>query len=309
MSSETRLGLFYTLSAFVIWGIVPIFWKQLQGISAPQILAHRVVWGLAFVVIWVSLRKRWPEFAAVLKRPRTVAALLASTVFIAINWGLFVWAVVTDRVLATSLGYFINPLVNVVLGFLVLKERLNRRQLAAVILAAIGVAVLTIQGGRLPWISLVLAFSFGMYGLLRKTVKADAVVGLAFETIALMPFAVGFLVLVDRRGQGAFGHMGPYTDFLLVAAGAVTAFPLILFTLGVRRIPLSTAGLLQYIAPTCTFFLAVFLYGEDFSGAHVISFGLIWTALVIYTYDLRQQLRRDPSLDAEESPAIAIIED
>ena len=155
MSSEIRRGLLYTTSAFLIWGLVPIFWKQFQGVSATQILAHRIVWGFVLVTIWVSYRRRWPEMAAVLRRPRTVAALLASTVFIAINWGLFVWAVMTDQVLATSLGYYINPLVNVLLGYVVLRERLNRSQWVAVSLAVISVAVLTIQAGRLPWISLV----------------------------------------------------------------------------------------------------------------------------------------------------------
>lgn len=309
MSSETRRGLLYTTSAFLIWGLVPIFWKQFQGVPATQILAHRIVWGFVFVTIWVSYRRRWPEMAAVLRRPRTVAALLASTIFIATNWGLFVWAVMTDQVLATSLGYYINPLVNVLLGYVVLRERLNRSQWVAVSLAVIGVAVLTVQAGRLPWISLVLAVSFGLYGLLRKTVKADAVIGLAFETAALMPFAVSLLIVADRQGRGAFGHMGPTMDFLLVMAGAVTAVPLILFTLGVRRIPLSTAGLLQYIAPTFTFLLAVFLFGEELNRAQAVSFVLIWIALAIYTFDLRRQFRLDPSLEAEESPAVAIIED
>ena len=303
MSDETRRGLLYTTSAFILWGLVTIFWKALQGVPATQILAHRVVWGFVFVVIWVSIRRRWPELAAVLRRPRTVAALLASTVFIAVNWGLFVWAVVTDRVLATSLGYYINPLVNVLLGYVFLRERLNRSQWVAVLLAVAGVAVLTASSGRLPWISLVLAFSFGIYGLLRKTVKADAVIGLTFETGALMPLAAGFLVFADRQGRGALGHMGPTMDFLLVAAGAVTAIPLILFTLGVRRIPLSTAGLLQYIAPTITFLLAVFLFGEDFSGVHLISFCFIWTGLAIYTFDLRRQYRKYRVPDTEDLPS------
>ncbi|MDX2436622.1 MAG: EamA family transporter RarD [Acidobacteriota bacterium] len=297
MSRETRLGLLYGTLAFLIWGLTPIYWKLLQQVPAAQILAHRIVWGLVAVAGWMSLCGRWPDLLAAVKQPRTVAALTLSTVFIAVNWGLFVWAVNADRVLATSLGYYINPLVNVVLGLVVLGEKLNRRQWVAVSLAAAAVSILTIRQGHLPWISLVLAVSFGFYGLLRKTVRADAVVGLTFETMALAPLAVVFLLFEKQRGVAAFGHQGSTVDVLLVVAGAVTVVPLILFTLGVRRIPLSTAGLLQYIAPTCTFLLAVFLYDEPFSIAHAVSFGLIWTALAIYTFDIRQRFRRKSPID------------
>ena len=291
MSRETRLGLLYGTLAFVIWGLTPIYWRLLLHVPAAEILAHRIVWGLFVIAGWMSLRGRWPELVAALKRTRTVMALSLSTVFIAVNWGLFVWAVNNDRVLATSLGYYINPLVNVVLGLVVLGERLNRRQWIAVSLAAVAVTILTIAQGHLPWISLVLAVSFALYGLLRKTVRVDAVVGLSFETMALAPIAAAFLLYQKNRGVAAFGSQGAGTDLLLVAAGAVTVVPLILFTLGVRRLPLSTAGLMQYIAPTCTFVLAVFLYNETFSTAHAVSFILIWTALGIYTYDLRRRLR------------------
>jgi chloramphenicol-sensitive protein RarD len=309
MSRETRLGLLYTTGAFLLWGVVPVYWKLLQHVPALEILAHRIVWGLVFVSLWMTIRGRWPELRAVFGRPRTVAALLASTVFIAINWGLFIYAVVTGRVLATSLGYYINPLVNVLLGLVVLRERLNHRQWFAVALAALAVVLLTVQAGELPWISLVLPICFGLYSLLRKTVHADAVVGLTFETAALGPLAAAFLLRQEHLGIGALGHQGLGVDLLLVAAGAVTAVPLILFTLGVRRIPLSTAGLLQYIAPTCTFLLAVLLYEEAFSTAHAISFGLIWAALVIYSLDLRARLRSEPDLDAAESPAVPLLED
>lgn len=291
MSRETRLGLLYGASAFLIWGLTPIYWKLLLQIPAAEILAHRVVWGWFIVAGWMSLRGRWPELAVAIKQPRTVAALAVSTVLIAINWGIFVWAVNAGRVLATSLGYFINPLVSVVLGLAVLGERLNRRQWIAVALAAAAVTILTIRQGHLPWVSLVLAVSFALYGLLRKTVQADAVIGLAFETMALAPLAAAFLLLQKRRGVAAFGFQGTEINVLLVTAGVVTVVPLILFTLGVRRLPLSTAGLLQYIAPTCTFVLAVFLYREPFSAAHAVSFALIWIALGIYTFDLRQRLQ------------------
>jgi chloramphenicol-sensitive protein RarD len=309
VSREAKSGLLYTTGAFLLWGVVPVYWKTLQHVPALEILAHRIVWGLVLVAVWMTIRGRWPELRDVFRRPRTVAALLASTVFIATNWGLFIYAVNTDRVLATSLGYYINPLVNVLLGLVVLHERLNRNQWLAVCLAALAVALLTIQAGELPWISLVLPVSFGLYSLLRKTVRADAVVGLTFETTALFPLAAGLLLRQEIRGVGALGNQGIGIDLLLVAAGAVTAVPLILFTLGVRRIPLSTAGLLQYIAPTCTFLLAVLLFDEPFSTAQAFSFGLIWIALVIYSVDLRSRLRRAPGLDATETPPVPLLED
>ena len=309
MSRQTRLGLLYTTAAFSLWGVVPVYWKMLRHVPALEILAHRIVWGLVFVVVWMTIRGRWSEFRAVFRRPRTAAALLASTVFIATNWGLFIFAVNTDRVLATSLGYYINPLVNILLGLIVLGERLNRNQWFAVALAASAVVLLTVQAGELPWISLALPICFGLYSLLRQTVLAVAVVGLTFETAALAPFAVALLIRQEHRGVGALGHQGFAIDLLLVTAGVVTAVPLILFTLGVRRIPLSTAGLLQYIAPTCTFLLAVLLYGEPFSTAHAVSFGLIWSALVIYSLDLRARLRSEPALETTESPAVPLLED
>jgi chloramphenicol-sensitive protein RarD len=291
-SRETRLGLMYAAGAFVIWGLTPIYWKLMLQVPATEILAHRVVWGFVVVVGWMTLRGRWPELLHAVRQPRTVSALAATTVLIAFNWGIFVWAVNAGRVLATSLGYFINPLVNVLLGLIVLRERLNRAQWIAVILASVAVAVMTLRLGRLPWISLALAVSFALYGLLRKTVRADAVVGLTFETGVLAPLAVGLLIAQERRGVAAFGHQGWSVDLLLVAAGAVTVVPLILFTLGVRRLPLSTTGLLQYIAPTFTFLLAVFMYHEPFGAADAVCFALIWAALGIYTFDLHQRLRR-----------------
>ena len=295
MDNEGKIGLLYATTAFVAWGLVPIFWKLLSDLPALEILSHRVVWGLLFVTIWMTIRRRWSELLEAVKNPRTVVSLLASTVFIALNWGIFIYAVNIDRVLDTSLGYYINPLVNVLLGLVVLRERLDRAQWIAVGLAVTAVAILTIRLGSLPWISLVLAFSFGMYGLLRKTVKADAVVGLTFETAALLPLALGYLLWAEKQGFGALGNQGAAIDILLVLAGLITVVPLVLLTLGVRRIPLSTAGLLQYIAPSCTFLLAVFLYDEPFTAAHAVAFGLIWSALALYTWDMRIKVRRQPS--------------
>ena len=292
MSRDTRAGIAFAGGAFLFWGVTPIYWKLLQHVPAIELLAHRILWALVLVAAWMTLRRRWPEFTAAVRRRRTRAALLASTACIAVNWGLFIWAVNTDRVLATSLGYYINPLVSVMLGLLVLRERLNRRQWLAIGLAGVAVAILTLRVGHLPWISLALALTFGLYGLLRKTVAADAVVGLTFETAALTPLCLVYLVWRERLGVAALGHKGLAVDLLLVTTGVVTAVPLILFTLGARRLRLSTVGLLQYIAPTCTFLLAVFLYSEPFTLAHGVAFALIWIALGIYTFDLRSELRR-----------------
>ncbi len=309
MSRETRLGLLYATCAFLLWGIVPVYWKMLQHVPALEILAHRIVWGLAFVAVWMTIRGRWPELRAVFRRPRTVAALLASTVFIAINWGLFIYAVNTDRVLATSLGYYINPLVNVLLGLVVLHERLNRNQWIAVGLAALAVHPADPPGRRA-------AVDFARAAGFLRTLFAAPQDGprrcggrADLRDRRPLPFRRRLLLRQEFRGVGALGNQGFRIDLLLVAAGAVTAVPLILFTLGLRRIPLSTAGLLQYIAPTCTFLLAVLLYDEPFSTAQAFSFGLIWTALIIYSVDLRARLRRAPNLDAIESPAVPLLED
>ena len=289
MSDSSRAGVLYATCAFLTWGLSPVYWKLLRQVPAVELLAHRIVWSLVLVAVWMTVRGRWAELATAVRGARTRLALAASTALIAVNWLLFIWAVNSDRVLEASLGYYINPLVSVFLGLVVLGEVLNRLQWTAVALATTGVAVLTFRLGEVPWVSLVLAFSFGLYGLLRKTVRADAVVGLTFETAALTPLMFGYLVMIEVRGGGAFGHLGPATDSLLVAAGAVTAVPLILFTLGARRLPLSTLGLLQYIAPTCNFVLAVFFFGEPFTPAHGFAFVLIWTALGLYSFDLRRR--------------------
>ena len=274
-----------------MWGLFPIYWKALGDIPALEVVAHRTVWGLVFVALWVTVRQRWSEVRAAVQSPRTLAVLAGTAALISVNWLLYVWAVVHDHVTEASLGYFINPLVSVVLGVVVLRERLNRAQGLAVGLATAGVAVMTFGVGRLPWIALVLAVSFGLYGLARKTVAADAVIGLLVETAMLTPLAVGYLGLLAAGGTGALGRTGVAVDTLLILGGAVTAVPLVLFTLGARRLPLSTVGMIQYLAPTGQFLLAVLVYREPFTALHAASFGLIWLALGILTWDLRNRLR------------------
>ena len=279
------------VAAYVMWGLFPLYWKMLAAVPALEVVAHRTAWGLVSVAAWVSLRGRWADARAVASHPRTILRLAGSAALIGLNWLLYIWAVIHDHVVEASLGYFINPLVNVLLGVLVLRERLGRAQWVAVALAAAGVAVVTLAHGRLPWIALALAVSFGLYGLARKTVGADAVVGLLWETALLTPLAAGYLVALELRGVGAFGPSDPGLAALLALAGAVTAVPLALFALGARALPLSTVGLLQYLSPSLQFLLAILVFREPFTPAHAATFACIWAALAILTWDLRKRLR------------------
>lgn len=286
-----RAGLVYALGAFLLWGFFPVYWKLLAGVPALEVVAHRTTWGFAAVALWVTLKRRWPDARAVAARGGTLLLLAGSAALIALNWLLYIWAVINGHIVEASLGYYINPLVNVLLGVFVLRERLSRPQVIAVALAGVGVVVLTAGYGRFPWIALTLAVSFGLYGLSRKKVSADAIIGLLFETAILTPFAIGYLTLLAAQGAGALGTGSPGRDVLLVLAGPVTAIPLALFALGARRLPLSVIGLIQYLSPTCQFLLAVLLYREPFTAAHAVTFACIWLALALLTWDLTTRLR------------------
>jgi chloramphenicol-sensitive protein RarD len=286
-----RLGILYATSAFVMWGLFPLYWKALATVPALEVVAHRTAWGFVAMAVWVTLQHRWREALAIASRPRTLLLLAGSATLIGVNWLLYIWSVINGHVVDASLGYYINPLVNVVLGVVVLHERLSRLQRVAVGLAAVAVTVLTLGHGRFPWIALGLAVTFAFYGLVRKTVAADAALGLLWETAILTPLAAGYLVFLAARGAGALGHAGPRVGALLVFGGVVTAVPLVLFALGARRLPLSTVGIIQYISPSCQFLLAVLLYREPFTAAHAVTFACIWTALALLAWDLRARLR------------------
>ena len=286
-----RAGLLAAVAAFGIWGLFPLYWKQLTAVPALEVVAHRTAWGFVAVALWLTLRRRWGEVRAAVRRPRVVAALAGSGVLIVANWLLYVWAVIHGHIVESSLGYYINPLVNVTLGVLLLHERLGRLRRAAVALAAVGVAVLTVGHGHLPWVALGLALTFGFYGLVRKQVAVEATIGLLLETAMLTPFAAGFLLWLAARGGGAFGHLAPRVDAMLALGGAVTAFPLVLFAVGARSLPLSTVGMIQYISPSMQFLLAVLLYREPFTAVHAVAFACIWAALALLTWDLRRRLR------------------
>ena len=283
--SEPVLGLIYAASAFLIWGLSPLYWKALGAVPALEIIAHRVVWSFLFLMGLILLQGRWSEFAEILKSGRMLLTLMLTAILVSANWLLYIWAVNNNYMLQASLGYYINPLVNVVLGLLFLRERLRRPQILAVMLAASGVLYLTIAYGKFPWISLTLALSFGLYGLIRKVAPVGALVGLAVETMLLSPPAVLYLVYLNSQGADTIFHVSLKLDLLLIGCAPLTAAPLLFFTLGAKRLYLSTVGLMQYIGPSGMFLLAIFFYNEPFSTSQLWTFAMIWAALGIYSTD------------------------
>lgn len=283
--STARAGVAVMTLAFLMWGLLPIYWKLLQGVDALDITAHRVVWSLAFTGALLGIGGRWREVARAMATKRAVARLLLGAALLGTNWLIYVWAINENRILDTSLGYFINPLVNVLLGCLLLKERLRRWQVVSLALAAAAVTVRVIAHGQLPWVALALAGTFGLYGLHRKTSRSESLPGLTAETVVLILPALGFLAYLFADGRGVVGHCEWPVYLLLVGGGVVTALPLLLFAYGARRIRLSTVGFLQYLAPSCTFLLGVFIYREPFDALHLGTFALIWVALAIYSVD------------------------
>lgn len=282
-ADDSHLGAIYAALAFVLWGFNPAFFKFVAHVAADEILAYRIVWAVAFIAILVSFGRRWRAVVRVLGEPRRWLMLLVTATLLSSNWLVYIWAVNSDQVLETSLGYFINPLLSVVIGMVMLRERLSRVQVAAVVLAAVAVLILTVSFGRLPWISLWLAGTFGVYGYLRKIILIDSLDGLFVETLLMLPVAIGYLLWL--------GNTATYTPaadldlLLLMLTGIMSALPLLWFTAAARRLQLSTVGLFQYIAPSMQFLLAVFVYGETFTRTHMVTFGLIWLALALYSRD------------------------
>lgn len=290
--TEPVLGVIYAGAAFLIWGLAAVYWKELKSIPPLEIIAHRVAWSFLFLLPLIVLQREWAEFVAILKNPRMILILFSSAVLVGANWLLYVWAVNNDHLLQASLGYYINPLVNVVLGMVFLKERLRPPQAIAVGLATTGVVYLTVQYGQFPWIALCLAMSFGLYGLIRKVAPASSLVGLAVETLLLSPPAIAYLIYLDIQGSGSVFRVSFNLDLLLMGCAPLTAVPLLFFTAGAKRLYLSTVGLMQYIGPSGMFLLAVFYYNEPFSTVQVWTFVMIWTALAVYSTDSVQYYRR-----------------
>jgi chloramphenicol-sensitive protein RarD len=285
VAADARRGLIYAFAAYGAWGVFPLYFKALHGIDAPEILAHRVAWSAVFLAALVTAQRRWKEYARAFGSRRSVATYALSTALVTTNWLLYIWAVVTGHVLDASLGYFMNPLVNVLLGVLFLGETLRPRQAMAVGLAALGVVLLVLRVGRVPWLALSLAFSFGSYGLVRKRAAIEPVTGLLVETSLIAPLAVGLIALRAWQGTGGLGR-DTRTTVLLLLAGVITALPLIWFAHGVRNLRLATMGLIQFMTPTVQFLFAVLLFHEPFTSAHAVAFCCIWASLAIYTADV-----------------------
>lgn len=296
---EGRAGLFYGLGAYLLWGVMPLYFKLIEGVLPTEIVAHRVVWSLLFLALLVTLFRKWSGVRSGFASRKVMLILLASSLLIGINWLVYIWAVLNGHVLAGSLGYYLNPLVNVLFGVVLLKEKLSAWQKAAVGLAAAGVAVLALGAGEGLWITLTLAGSFATYGLLRKVAPVDSLEGLSIETAILTPIALGWILWLQGEGASGFGlTLGK--DVLLAMGGAVTAVPLLLFTAAARRLPLSTLGFLQYLAPSIQFLLAVLVFGEELTLAHILCFGAIWTALAIFAWE-GVRLGRAASREREEA--------
>jgi chloramphenicol-sensitive protein RarD len=278
-------GVLAGIGAYTLWGLFPIYWRWLEQDPAVEILAHRMLWSLVFVAILLTVQKDWNWLGQTLRNRKTVMVYAIAAVFLSVNWFTYIWAINAGYVVEASLGYFINPLVNFMLGVIFLGEKLRAGQVAAVILAGLGVIYLTVSYGSLPWISLVLAFSFGMYGLIKKTAALESMHGFSLETMVLFLPAMGYLLYRNAAGVGAFGHQEWFITLLLVLAGPVTAIPLLLFGYSARKIPLSMLGFIQYITPTLQFLLGVFLYLEPFPKARMVGFIIIWLALGVYSLE------------------------
>lgn len=293
--SGERAGFLFGVVAYALWGVLPVYFKWLHSVPSISIVAHRVCWSLVLLVGLVTVTRGWRDVRRALASRRTLTLLCASACLIAVNWLLYVYAVNNGHILAGSLGYYLNPLANILLGRFILKEQLSKLQWAAVGIAACGIAVLAAGAADQLWISLLLCVSFATYGLIRKIVAADALTGLAIETGLLFPFAIGWLVAHHPAGTPMIAPTG-HIAFLLVLSGVVTTVPLLLFAAAARRLPYSTIGMLQFIAPTLQFLVAVFLYSEPFTRTHGIAFAAIWTALTLYGVELvRQRLPSTPS--------------
>lgn len=292
-ASERRRGLILAMAAFGFWGFFPIYFKAVRHVAPLDILAHRVVWSVPFLAVLLSTVGTWSGVRTAIRSKRRMGTLAVTAVLIAINWLTFIYGVTSGQILDTSLGYYINPLVNVVLGMAFLRERLTRPQAIAVVLAAAGTLWLTLSLGRLPWIALTVAVTFGFYGLLRKGVRVDSIGALFVETTLLFPVATGFLAWLAWTGKGAFVAAGTSTTLLLASAGVLTALPLIWFAGAARRLPYSWVGLCQYLSPSITFLLGVFAYGEPFTRAHAVAFGCIWVALAIFSADIVRRMESE----------------
>jgi len=286
-TNEQLKGIAFGLGAYALWGILPLYWKLLQHVSSTEILAHRVVWALVFLIVLLTVTRKLPSFLNEIKsisgQPRKMLGILGAAIMLNLNWFTYIWAVNHNHIIQTSLGYYINPLVSVLLGMFFLSERLSLWQMVAFFLAAVGVFSLALQYGSIPWIAFFLAITFAIYGLFKKVLNIGSITGLTLETLLSFVIALPYLVYVYNTGNSAFQFVPSATTFLLIGAGAVTATPLILFAAGTRRLPLFAIGFLQYVSPTIALLLGVIIYHEPFTRGHLLSFMAIWAGLIIFS--------------------------
>jgi chloramphenicol-sensitive protein RarD len=303
--SQLRRGYVFAFIAYACWGFFPLYWKLLEPATAIEILAHRIVWSAAFVTLLLLVMRHWRFLRPLARRPRTLAGIAVAATVIAINWGMYIYGVNSGHVVETSLGYFINPLVTVLLGVAVLRERLRWAQWTALAVGAVAVAVLTVDYGRPPWLALALACSFGGYGLIKKSLGLPAAEGLFVESMALAGPAVAYLIWLEFQHRSTFGHVSVVHTLLLILAGAVTAVPLLLFAGAANRIPLSTLGVLQYLTPSLQLGCGVLIYHEPMPPTRLAGFGLVWLALVVFTWDGIRHVRR--SSRTPVTPGVALV--
>jgi chloramphenicol-sensitive protein RarD len=297
--TETRSGYVYGFIAYLSWGFFPLYWPLLAPAESDEVLAHRFVWSLAFCLILLTAAKLWPQFLAVLRSPKKLALMAAATAVIAVNWGGFIWGVTHGYVLEAALGYFINPLITVALGVLVLGEKLRPLQWLAISTATFAVIVMTVGLGRPPWLALALACSFAAYGLIKKKADLGTIESLSVETLLAFPIALGYLLWLGAQGSLAFGHSGNLNTWLLVGTGAVTAFPLLMFGAAATRISLTSLGLLQYVGPVVQFVIGLTIFNEQMPPSRWAGFALVWMALCVFTFDAIRAQRRSAETAAE----------
>jgi chloramphenicol-sensitive protein RarD len=281
--ARARRGFVLALFAYLLWGMLPFYMKAVAHLPLTEVIAHRIIWSVPIAGAVLIFLGRTADFSAAIRTPHMLGMAALTAALITVNWGIYVWAIAADRTVETALGYYINPLVNVMVGALLLGERLGKLQIVAVALAAVAVTILTIEQGKLPWVSLSLAFSFAAYGFFRKTLPIGPSQGFLLEVLLLSVPAIAYVIWLQASGQGHFINGGAYDTALLLGCGPVTAVPLLLFAFGARLLRLSTIGLMQYIAPTIVFFIAVFVFDEPFGTTQAVAFALIWAALALYT--------------------------
>ncbi|WP_413367469.1 EamA family transporter RarD [Lysinibacillus sp. 3P01SB] len=302
--TEHKKGMLFAFAAYTIWGVFPLFWKLLDHVSSLEILLGRVIWSFVFTTIFIVLigkRKQLMEDLSYLwHNKRQFYSLMAASFFISINWYIYIWAVTHERVLEASMGYYINPIISVVFGMLFFKEKLSRSTIIALVVALLGVLVMTLNYGQVPWASLLLAFSFAVYGVLKKRIVLEATRGLAIETLFIVPIALLYYLYLFSNDSMQFLHVNWQTDILMMISGIFTAIPLILFAKGAQRIPMYLLGFIQYVSPTIGFFLGVFLYKEPFTQVELVAFGCIWTAIAIFSYSSIHEARKRHALQTKE---------